>query len=190
MNFNSEIQEAYEKDIDAVLEYQDEIYMNMFATEFSEVQNLSDMIKKSGYKSPSDEILEIILMDVPLKLFDIAEKVNQLELTLQVLKLKLKEKKIDLKHDPEVRNLNSTQLAEFVSVNTIEDELMISIYSKLIDKVNCQISYSKELIMSAKKLWDRRKDAESAMPVAPVDPAAVPYNPNESKKRPVYGSEE
>ena len=105
-------QEVYQKDIDAVLKYQDEIYMNMFATEFSEVQNLSDMIKNSGYKSPSDEVLEIILMDVPLKLFDVAEKLNQLELTLQVLKLKLKEKKLDLKHSPEIRELNSTQVSE------------------------------------------------------------------------------
>ena len=86
--------------------------------------------------------------------------------------------------------MNSTMLSEFVSENTIEDELMISIYSKLIERVNSQISYSKELIMSAKKLWDRRKEAESAMPVTPVDPAAVPYNPNESRKRSVYGSEE
>ena len=189
MNFDL-IEQKYQKDIDAVRRYQNDVYDEMFSAEFSEVKNLSDMIKKSGYRSPSDEVLEIILMDVPLKLFDIAEKVNQLELTLQVLKLKLKEKKIDLKHDPAVRELSATQLTEFISVNTIEDELMISIYSKLIERVNSQISYSKELIMSAKKLWDRRKEAESAMPVTPVDPAAVPYNPNESRKSPVYGSEE
>lgn len=189
MNFDL-IEQKYQKDIDAVRRYQNDVYDEMFSAEFSEVKNLSDMIKKSGYRSPSDEVLEIILMDVPLKLFDIAEKVNQLELTLQVLKLKLKEKKIDLKHDPAVRELSASQLTEFISVNTIEDELMISIYSKLIERVNSQISYSKELIMSAKKLWDRRKEAESAMPVTPVDPAAVPYNPNESRKSPVYGSEE
>ena len=189
MNFTS-VQQEYQTDIDAVLEYQNDVYKEMFENEFSDVQHLSDMIKKSGYKSPSDEVLEIILIDVPLKLFDVAEKLNQLELKLQVIKLKLKQKKIDLKHDPVVRDLSSTQIAEFVSVNTIEDELMISIYSKLIDRVSSQISYSKELIMSAKKLWDRRKEAEAAMPVAPVDPAAVPYNPNESKKRPIYGSEE
>ena len=189
MNFES-VRSQYQQDIDAVTRYQNDVYDEMFSAEFSEVKNLSDMIKKSGYRSPSDEVLEIILMDVPLKLFDVAEKLNRLELTLQVLKLKLKEKKLDLKHSPEVREFNSTQLSEFLTINTIEDELMISIYSKLIDRVNCQISYSKELIMSAKKLWDRRKDAESAMPVAPVDPAVVPYNPNENKKRPVYGSEE
>lgn len=189
MNFAS-VESQYQQDIDAVRKYQNDVYDEMFSAEFSEVKNLSDMIKKSGYRSPSDEVLETILMDVPLKLFDVAEKLNQLELTLQVLKLKLKEKKIDLKHDPAVRELSTTQLTEFISVNTIEDELMISIYSKLIERVNSQISYSKELIMSAKKLWDRRKEAESAMPVAPVDPAAVPYNPNESRKRPVYGSEE
>lgn len=184
------VETRYQEDIDAVIKYQNEVYDKMFSKEFSEVKSLSDMMKKSGYKSPSDEVLEIILMDVPLKLFDVAEKLNQLELTLQVLKLKLKEKKIELKHDENVRNMNSTMLSEFVSENTIEDELMISIYSKLIERVNFQISYSKELIMSAKKLWDRRKEAESAMPVTPVDPAAVPYNPNESRKRPVYGSEE
>lgn len=189
MNF-VHVEARYQEDIDAVIKYQNEVYDKMFSKEFSEVKSLSDMIKKCGYKSPSDEVLETILMDVPLKLFDVAEKLNQLELTLQVLKLKLKEKKIDLKHDPSVRELSATQLTEFISVNTIEDELMISIYSKLIERVNSQISYSKELIMSAKKLWDRRKDAESAMPVTPVDPAAVPYNPNESRKRPIYGSEE
>lgn len=184
------VETRYQADIDAVIKYQNEVYDKMFSKEFSDVRSLSDMIKKSGYKSPSDEVLEIILMDVPLKLFDVAEKLNQLELTLQVLKLKLKERKIELKHDENVRNMNSTMLSEFVSENTIEDELMISIYSKLIERVNSQISYSKELIMSAKKLWDRRKEAESAMPVTPVDPAAVPYNPNENRKRPVYGSEE
>lgn len=189
MNFAS-VESQYQQDIDAVRRYQNDVYNEMFSAEFSEVKNLSDMIKKSGYRSPSDEVLEIILMDVPLKLFDVAEKLNELELTLQVIKLKLKQKKIDLKHGPEAENMNSSEISEFISVNTIEDELMISIYSKLIERVNSQISYSKELIMSAKKLWDRRKDAEFAMPVTPVDPAAVPYNPNESRKRPVYGSEE
>lgn len=189
MNFTF-IESQYQQDIDAVMQYQNDVYDKMFSKEFSEVKNLSDMIKKSGYKSPSDEVLEIILMDVPLKLFDVAEKLNELELALQVVKLKLKQKKIDLKHGPEIEDMNSTQVSEFISVNTIDDELMISIYSKLIERVNSQISYSKELIMSAKKLWDRRKDAEAAMPVAPVDPAAIPYNPNESRKRPVYGSEE
>lgn len=189
MNFAS-VESQYQQDIDAVRKYQNDVYDEMFSAEFSEVKNLSDMIKKSGYRSPSDEVLEIILMDVPLKLFDVAEKLNQLELTLQVLKLKLKEKKIELKHDENVRSMNSSEISEFISANTIEDELMISIYSKLIERVNSQISYSKELIMSAKKLWDRRKEAESAMPVTPVDPAAVPYNPTESKKRPIYGSQE
>ena len=73
MNFAS-VESQYQQDIDAVRKYQNDVYDEMFSAEFSEVKNLSDMIKKSGYRSPSDEVLEIILMDVPLKLFDIAEK--------------------------------------------------------------------------------------------------------------------
>ena len=189
MDFGS-VEKTYQKDIDAVINYQNDIYGTMFSEYFSDVKKLSDVIKNSGYKSPSDEVLEIILMDVPLKLFDVSEKLNQLELTLQVLKLELKEKKIYLKNSLEVQDMNATQTSEYISSKTIEDELMISIYSKLIDRVNSQISYSKELIMSAKKLWDRRKDAEAAMPVAPVDPADVPYDPSKSKRRPIYGTKE
>lgn len=189
MNFDL-IEQKYQKDIDAVIDYENDIYNHLFADEFSEILKLSDAIKQLGYRSPSDEVLELILIDVPLKLFDVAERLNQLELTLQVLKLELKEKKIQLKHCNDVQDLNSTETSDYIISKTIEDELMICVYTKLIERVNSQVSYSKELIMSAKKLWDRRKEAESAMPVTPVDPAAVPYNPNESRKSPVYGSEE
>lgn len=187
MNFDL-IEQKYQKDIDAVIDYENDIYNHLFADEFSEILKLSDAIKQSGYRSPSDEVLELILIDVPLKLFDVAERLNQLELTLQVLKLELKEKKIQLKHCNDVQDLNSTETSDYITSKTIEDELMICVYTKLIERVNSQVSYSKELIMSAKKLWDRRKEAESAMPVPPVDPTSVPYDPTESRKRPVYGS--
>ena len=186
MNFDL-IEQKYQKDIDAVIDYENGIYNHLFAKEFSEILKLSDAIKQSGYRSPSDEVLEVILIDVPLKLFDVAERLNQLELTLQVLKLELKEKKVQLKHCDDVQDLNSTETSDYITSKTIEDELMICVYTKLIERVNSQVSYSKELIMSAKKLWDRRKAAESVMPVSPVDPASAPYDPSKSKKNPVYG---
>lgn len=186
MNFDL-IEQKYQKDIDAVIDYENGIYNHLFADEFSEILKLSDAIKQSGYRSPSDEVLEVILIDVPLKLFDVAERLNQLELTLQVLKLELKEKKVQLKHCNDVQNLKSTEISDYITSKTIEDELMICVYTKLIERVNSQVSYSKELIMSAKKLWDRRKAAESVMPVSPVDPASAPYDPSKSNKNPVYG---
>ena len=42
------VETRYQKDIDAVIKYQNEVYDKMFSKEFSEVKSLSDMIKKSS----------------------------------------------------------------------------------------------------------------------------------------------
>lgn len=172
---------SYSEDFEAMENYTDELYESMFAHDFSYVHALSDAMKNE-YKPVSDDVLEQILIEVPLKLFDISESLNKLQMQIQVVKLKLKKLKIEkrklvMENSPE---LTQSYVNELVQYETFDDELLVIALSRVTERVQSEISYTKELIMGAKKVWDRRKETESSMPVAPIDPSKdVPsYTPN------------
>lgn len=172
---------SYSEDFESMDNYTDELYESMFSHDFSYVHALSDAMKNE-YRPVSDDVLEQILIEVPLKLFDISESLNKLQMQIQVVKLKLKKLKIEkrkslLENSPE---LTQSYVNELVQCETFDDELLVIALSRVTERVQCEISYTKELIMGAKKVWDRRKESESAMPVSPIDTSkSIPsYKPN------------
>ena len=157
----------YSQDFKDVEDTVNEIYYAVFQNSFEFIKYLDQKLKDE-YHPISDEDLEQILTGVPLKLFDASEYLHDLELRCQVIKLSIKKSKLNQKYDAD-DTLSKTEKEDKAALDTIEDELLLSIYNNVIARVHSEISLSKELIMGAKKVWDRRKEVESSMPVNPVD---------------------
>lgn len=167
----------YRDDVDAVTEWCEDIYNDMFSHHFTAVRHLYCSLQCKS-KPISDTELESILIDLPLELFTVAEKVNKLRIEHEVLKMKIKEKKFEI-----VENSSQPTAAkrtEEATIQTLEDELLLTSYANVMSRVDQEISFSRELIMSAKKVWDSRKNSTNVHPVSPISPGdELPnYNPS------------
>ena len=160
------IESEYSEDIDAVSEWCDSIYSSIFAPFFA---NQHDLFKRMQSKQHpiTDEELEHILVDIPVNLFELSEKLNSFRLKQEVLKMKTKQKKSDIiKNSSESTD---TKRKEEAALRVLEDELLITSYSSVITRVENEISFSRELIMGAKKIWDGRRNGDISNPVGEVD---------------------
>lgn len=160
----------YKEDIDSVYSWCEEMYREKFSKYFDTIHILYNRFK--SIKSPvTDEELETILIDLPLQLFSASEELNKFRLQSSVIKLKKKEKKIKISSESTASS-EVKRNAE-ADVLTTGDEILGMAVSTVITRVENEISFSRELIMSAKKLWDGRRGAESSNPVGAlsgVDP--------------------
>lgn len=165
LNLNN-VQAEYSDDIDAVAAWCDEIYQQNFAQHFGESRNLFTRLK-SKTQPITDEELSWILINLPLNLFDVSEILNKFRVSQEVIKLKNKQKESDLiKASTET---SATKRQEDATIKMIEHKLLVTAYSAVMTRVESEISFCRELIMGAKKIWDSRRRAESVNPVSPVD---------------------
>ena len=126
----------------------------------------------------------------PLELFTAAEKLNALRLNCEVVKLKNKQTLEKLRKDvtdaATQEGLNKTQTAERVahaiSEKMVEYEVLYTAYSSVITRVENEQTFSKELIMGAKKVWDSRRSAENSNPVKEVIPDLPEYDITANKQ--------
>lgn len=158
MNVEKIFNDTYKSDILPIQIYCDEIYKNNgFEQCFCNVDVLIGKME-SNVTPISDSDLEWILIELPMKLFAASESLNKLRLSLEVLKLKIKETKLN----KDSSNENEYQVLKIVHEN-------------IISRVENQVTMSKELIMGAKKVWDSRRSAEKSNPIKEVDlPDYVP----------------
>lgn len=160
-----EIANEYNEDIYEVKEWCDELYNEYFAIYFEKERELYVKLKDS--QTPiSDSDLEWILTTLPLELFDVAERLSTFKLNQEVIKLKIRRKELDMIQDLSTEVKSETKRKEVASVAVLEDKLITTAYSSIISRVESEISFTKELIMGAKKVWDARKSSSS--PVGPV----------------------
>lgn len=156
-------------------------YTDKFADNFREVRKLYERLK-SNVAPITDEELAYVLTTLPLELFDVSEKLNSIKLRCEILKLDEKHKVADIKiqnpYDPDA-GLTKTEYQEYLSnritSETEEDLVVLAIYKTLIDRVESERTYAKELIMGAKKIWDSRRSAERSSPIQSAD---LPEYPN------------
>lgn len=147
----------------------EEIYQTNFASYFENVRELYIKFKKSEYMPISDEDLSRILIEVPLSLFSASEAVQKLKTHQEIMKLNTKYSKLSL--DDTEDKANSQAM-----------EAVTKAYENIITRAEKEISYSRELIMGAKKIWDARKRTESLMPVSEMSEE----DSKRSKKLPEY----
>lgn len=154
------------QDLDAVSNYASEIYNNTFSSYLKDVKELYTKVQDAEHIALSDTDLEWILTTLPLNLFTISENLNDLRLRIEVLKLKSREK-ADAKE------------------SVLEYQILRAIYDAVVSRVENELSFSRELIMGAKKIWDARRRAETPVvgEVVTEESSKLPdYVPDSSKR--------
>ena len=173
--------DEYSSDTYSIQSYCDELYTANFEEYFSSVRDLYERLKSKS-RVISDSELEDILTNLPMNLFVAAEALNRFRLEYEVIKLKNKAKKDWLTRDlySEVASLDCSVSDKKEYVNRslssamLEYEILLCAIGSLISRVENEMTFSKELIMSAKKIWDSRRSAETSNPVSPVDSSKLP----------------
>lgn len=164
--------------LDQVHELCDEQYNELFSNYFEPLRALRVRLLGSDDKRITDAELEDILTNLPLTLLDVSEKLNRVRLDGEVLKLKIKSdsRQLSKKDIPE-------DVAEDLQLEIDSENLMLRIQSYLASRVENEVSACKELIMTCKKLWDSRRQAETVMPVSEKDYSVPEYD---VKKKSTY----
>ena len=174
-DFDKLYNKYFKGEIDGAIEWCYNLYVKDFEDVFKDVLELYDGMD-SEFRSISDSELEWIITGLPLELFAVSESLNNMKLGEQVIRLKTKE----LKSVPE----SESELSE---VEFCEFEILKAIHASAINRVENQITFCKELIMGAKKVWDSRRAAEKANPVSEVALDDLPaYRVD---RQPIYGAE-
>lgn len=169
--------EEYKEDSEAIHAFCEELYSKNFKEHFDGVRSLYTRLKSKTHPISDDE-LEYVLTELPLELFSAAEKLNNLRLDHEVVKLKNKETLEKLRRElfDSFSDTDVSKSAKQDAVNRslnekmVEYEILLSAYSSVITRVENEQSFARELIMGAKKIWDSRRGAESSNPVSPVVP--------------------
>ena len=153
------------ENINPASKYADEVYDERFRKYFVLQKNLSYRFS-SDSSQITDEELSTILIEIPLKLYDASEALNKLRLSVEVIKLRESELKKEFASQYD-SNCGLSK-SDWLKSCTVDIQLMQGIYETVIKRVENQISYTKELIMGAKKIWDSRRESEKSMPVGEV----------------------
>lgn len=140
----------------------DEMYDNLFGDYHAEVIEMYKRFQ-SDRRAITDDELNWILTTLPLLLFDVAEKLNGIKLEYSVISIKCKEAKIAAGKASDEKTITARQDAAFMTL--IDENIAIALYQTIIERVEQEISISKELIMGAKKIWDGRRKTEEVNPV-------------------------
>lgn len=132
--------DLYKDEIDTVTNWIKSEYNEKFSEYFVLIKELySKFVYK--YTPISDDDLERILTIIPLQLHAVTEELANLTLKDAIVKLENKKTQ-----DPD---------------DIFSGQLIAKAYQTLIERVGREISYSKELVMSAKKIWSARKQTET-----------------------------
>lgn len=155
----------YSEDLDAVESWVNTQYQEKFACYFEDQRQLFERMK-SKTRQISDMELENVLVNTPLQLFAASEVLNTIRLRHESLKLETKQVEYNLAKDS--NESTETKRKEFAAMETVQDKLLLLMLESLITRVENEMSFSRELIMSAKKIWDSRRRSETSNPVDPT----------------------
>lgn len=177
MQINEFLQKNYAEYINDIGNWVDEQYKMSFKKCFDSVRTIHESMK-SQTRQISDVELEWILTELPMQLFSISENLNRVRLECEVIKLRKKQVKAELDANAaslvEAGELAKSEVKGWVDTELAEHDILLAAYNSLITRVESEISFSKELIMGCKKIWDARKKTENSNPVSEVVPSEVP----------------
>ncbi len=169
------VAEAYSDKIEAVEEWCDAQYTSRFDQHFNGFREIFKKLKRKGCKITDDE-LEELLITLPIKLFDASESLSVVRIAAETVKIGAREKENGLIEVEKESGTKATAAKEIAAASVLEDKLLISAYENIISRAESEISFCRELIMSAKKIWDSRRKTDTANPVTEVSelPEYVP----------------
>lgn len=158
-------------DLERVVTWCDNQYQDNFAEYFEDVRNLYRRLQ-SDNNPITDSELEQILIEVPLQLFAVSEQLNQFNAKIELLKLQIRKTQYESMQSSTQTSKEDMKLE--ASYNCIEEEMLLKEFKTVVDRVEREISFSRELIMSAKKIWTARKSTESL--ASGVDTLSLPQD--------------
>lgn len=160
----------HQADIDEVNAWADSEYEKFFAPYFKGEVELYNKMKSTTEATVSDTELEWILTDLPLELFVVTEQLSKLKTAQEVIKINIKQTEREYISTAEG---TATQKKEEAAALTAEDKLLVDVYESIAERVSKQMTFSKELIMSAKKIWDARRSDGIPLPEVSLDKEAT-----------------
>lgn len=160
-----ELSKEFRDDVQSVNDWASELYQTTFGEYFKGQRELYKRVKSMS-NPITDSELEEILTSIPLELFTASEALAEFKLSIEVIKLKMKEKQSEIIKLSQQKTVTAKQ--QEAELATIEEDLVITVYKSIVDRVTRESDFSRELIMSAKKIFDSRRSTESSMPVGPV----------------------
>jgi len=143
----SKATEFLREDFEAADTLVDEIYDKYFAQGFKRISELEKAFRNTD-TPVTDAQLEEIITTIPMDLYTISASLAQFKQHYEIVKLTNKQRKKSKADDTDV-----------------EYQLMAIVYNSVIDRVEYQISFTKELIMGAKKIWDARRRTDTTNPI-------------------------
>lgn len=179
----SETFDLYSNYTSEIIEWIDEQYSLQFS-EYFDIQHTLYQRFSDGSRPITDSELEQILVDIPLKLFSASERLASIQASIEAIKLKIKrdEHTIADKHG----DLSDTKRKELASISTTDDKIVLSAYNSLVSRIEREMSYSRELVMGAKKIWDARRRTESSNPIKETDTSSYDSLPDYVPKSQTY----
>lgn len=173
MKINEFVRENYQEYIEDIESWVDEQYDRFFRSCFDKVNQIHSSMN-SHVRQISDSELEWILTELPMELFSISENLNKIRLDAEVIKLRKKSIRRDVDGKFAVKakdeKLTKSEVKNLVDAEMVEHDILSSAYSSLIARVESEISFSRELIMGCKKIWDARRKTETSNPISEVVP--------------------
>ena len=158
-------------EVDSVIQT---LYDETFGDLFAEVSKLYERYK-SHTQPITDAELEKILIELPLHLFTVSERLSSMKLHLSVTKLETKRMRRVNAQKYHANGIFKNDADVMIEDDSFNDEVAVLIYNAVIERVERQLTFSRELIMGAKKLWDSRKS--NTLPIGEVGDKAVPPLP-------------
>ena len=159
------------KEINEVNQWAEDEYNRYFSQYFKGELELYNKLK-TGNMQVDDCELEWILTDLPMELFAVTEQLSKLKTAQEVIKLHIKE--VEREYVKTNTEGSETRRKEEATALTTGDRLLVSVYDSIIDRVSRQMTFSKELIMSAKKIWDARRNDGIPLPEINVGVSSLP----------------
>ena len=175
----------YAGDIKSVKDWCNTFYDEYFAEHFSGFRDAFNRLKKAGNRITDDE-LETLLITLPIRLFDASEVLSGTKIVLSTVRIGMKQKENDLIAEGKESGKSAAAAKESAASAILDDQILIAAYDIIISRVESEISFCREIIMSAKKIWDARRRTENANPVSPVE-SLPEYNPDENHRSYIRG---
>lgn len=157
-------------DIDEVTQWAESEYAKYFADYFQGEVELYNKMKTTKSTILDDELVWI-LTELPLELFAVTEQLSKLKTAQEVIKLSIKKRQREYIKSAEGSEAKKKE--EAVAL-TAEDQLLVTVYEGIAERVSRQMSFSKELIMAAKKIFDARRADGIPLSDINIDPNRLP----------------
>lgn len=162
----NEVQSEFFAEMGNASDWCQQQYDDIFSCYFDGVSDIYESVV-SKHSKLTDSDLEWILTSIPLQMMSASEQLSQYKLNSECLKLYIKKMESEAVVSSEEKTMSAKR--EEASLAVMDYKLLLSAYSSVISRVDNEINFARELIMSAKKIWDSRTKTYESNPIGPVD---------------------